>query len=393
MFFFLSFILNANLVLYSIVLIYIATNEWKKCESIKCFCLKMCYYIDFIFLPIIFYLLKQIMFPTYGRYQNYNQVDLNRVFQAISFTIKGILPQMVLVVKQYLFPFLNYTKVSLIYVVIILLLFSVVKFIKRKGIKIRFVLENNSKCLLNYKKQVIRLVSGCCIFAIGMFPFVVVRQHSVLSVYGVEDRDSVLLPIGVAIIFGTIIDTIFFSKKLQCFTACIITILGTFSLNYKYLSYQKVAYWQEALVSEMQENFNIRNNSNFLFLTNDSFDADYGLRFYSLNGMSVAAFGDRSRLFLEGYGDLVLLEPGIERENLLMQTVGFEMDDYDFNNSNLDGVIVYTCPLTLSKTLQLKLEEIFNVEKFDEDIQSLGILEYYAMESEEADIFLEGYKY
>lgn len=77
-----SFIIQSLLVFYAAVLFYIFFCEYqnrrKVLEAIKA----MVKYVDFIALPIIFWVGKQIVFPSYGSFANYNVVTMGTMVKA-----------------------------------------------------------------------------------------------------------------------------------------------------------------------------------------------------------------------------------------------------------------------------------------------------------------------
>lgn len=82
-FFLHSFILNSLLVYYAIVLLYIFCMEYIYNRRIMKATARMFKYMDFILLPIVYFVGKQLLFPAYGRYENYNSVTLSKVLSAV----------------------------------------------------------------------------------------------------------------------------------------------------------------------------------------------------------------------------------------------------------------------------------------------------------------------
>lgn len=379
-----SFSMNSNLVFYSIALFYIAVVEYIRSNSGRQFFKRLIRYFDFVFTPLFFFILKKLFFAPYGRYEGYNQLNMGKIFNAILLTVKGLVPQTILIAKQYIewIP----ACARLLFIVgggtlIVICSEKIVYKTNMRRLTISSGLRLSNSLFNEIRGYMIKLTVGITILGIGMFPYIAVRQSDILQVAGVDGRDSILLPFGVSICLCALICLLFITKKLRVISVILVIICGALSLNYSYLNYQRVAYWQEALIYRMAENNEIRNHSNFLFLTSESADSLYGLRFYSINGVASKAFGNKSRLFMFGYEDLQYLQPG-ERRNLLRKK-GYLTDDYDFEDTELDGVIVYNCPFTLSEVLQLKVKEIFSRQEFESVIRTYGILEYYPVNSED----------
>lgn len=164
--------------------------------------------------------------------------------------------------------------------------------------------------------------------------------------------------------------------------------LGTITCNLHYVNYQKDWYWQNALVAKLKVNDEIREADNILFLSDDKTGIE-GTRYYSLNGDASLAYGDQSRLFMNGYSDLYLLEDDSYRKMLAGPGGLGMLEDYDLSKKQLDGIAVFNCDITDKECLELKYLEITDYNKFSERIGQMGILSYYQRDSDEAEKLLE----
>lgn len=371
-----SFLLNADLFFYVLPCLYIVYREVKENKSIGYLIHRLFFYLDYILAPILFYMAKQALFPVYGAYEDYNVVTIWKCIWAIKNVIKYIVPQFVAVCMQF---FCWTGKSRKIYFLIFSLatLFSicVAVFRKRKG---------------NEKKELFFLLIGSLSFAIGMYPYVVIRQGE-LSTSGVGSRDSMLLPVGFSLIVFSVIDYLKENKYVSRSLATVVLALGIISFNYSYLGFQRVDYWQESLRCELKKNDSLKEKENLLLLTDDTFDVDYGIRFYVLNGIAAHVYGDQTRLIMFGYDGLNVLNHEVRQ---YFKDGTYCCDDYDITNHDLDGIMYFNCPLlSLEYTMKLKWLELFDHVQYESLVNDLGELKFYDIDSAEAQRLLDGYEY
>lgn len=364
-----SFLLNANLFFYIIPLLYIWVFNFMGIgikEELVNFIKVYLKNIDFVLAPILFFVVKLILFPTYGPYEDYNRVSVVHMLMAIPYTILGTLKQIKLIAIQFC-SWWSFKNIILIVAV---------------AMAIMFVIDwtINKHTFSNLRKKFLQLVVGVIVFWAGAFPYITIRQSYVLRVQaGFSDRDSMLLPFGLAIILYSIISLLYEKDFFINIVICLVLLCGIISQNCSYLKYQRASYWQDSLGKEMLRTEGIRDNNTFLFLYDNYFDTDCGIRFYSLNGVSnYLAFNESTRLFMNGLSELDLLT----RNSFLSQ--GYGMDNYDFNDTELDGVIWYECYYSLKETVKMKWLELFNYNEFEREINSHGKIYYYDADSEQA---------
>lgn len=372
--FLLSFTLNSLLFFYGIVLIYIIYNYNNKFEFsihyIKKCVLILLKYIDFILMPIIFFLVKNICFPTYGNYKLYNNVSFVSILNAFKNSIIGFVPQIILVMSQF-FNFIYTNKIRMRYIILIRVFLVTIIFLILFLIQLKYkkVNKNNKQKFIYIKFIIVSLI----IFIIGMFPYITVHNNMIISVSGEGSRDSMLLPIGLSIFIYYFCKLIFSNIKLLNISLTIIIILGIVSFNYSYMGYQGQIYWNKSFMEAIKKNKDIENNSTFLVTYNQNWSEDYGTRFYTLNGISKLAFGNQKRFFLT--------------ENMLNEKLNFEqlenmkynnsMGEYNLsNNLIIDGDIYFDCQINRLNVLHLKFLEIFNHSDYEKYFYNNGILYY-----------------
>lgn len=384
LFFGYSFTTNSLLAYYAIVLFYILYVEYSHNRSLTKAAIRMFKYIDFIILPIIFFTGKQLLFPAYGRYENYNSVTLSKVLSA-TFRLPVVAIKQIWVIWSTIFDYFVPHRV-VIFCTLLIVLYATIRIV-------RYLIREKS--MKNIWEGIIRssdlkkVVLGIILFMLGMYPYMVAKNASILSLFGVNSRDTLLLGPGLTLIIFYCFKMVLkkeISRKIVFFIICFFCIL---TCNLHYMNYQRDAYWQAALISQLSLDDQIREAENILFLSDDDTGVG-GTRFYSLNGNASVAYGDQSRLFMYKYSNLSMLQTD---RNAYVESRGYLMNDYDASNDKLDGVAVYNCDINYKKCLQLKLLEMFRYSEYKETIENMGDLNYYSVDSSEARELLEGQIY
>lgn len=381
-FFFHSFILNSLLVYYAIVLLYIFYMEYNYNKSVVKATVRMFKYMDFVFLPIVYFVGKQLLFPLYGRYANanYNLVTLSGVLRA-AYRLPGATIRQIWSTWDGIFnTFVPHRVILFCSAVIVLYaVLQIVRYIlKKKSIKSIYaeIIRNS---------DIKKIALGILMFALGLYPYMVAKNAYVDSLSGVESRDSMLLGPGLALILFYCFNMVWRKEIGRRITVYIIIFFSVLTCNVHYINYQRDAYWQEALIYQLSLNDQIREAENILFLSDDDTGIG-GTRFYSLNGDATVAYGDQSRLFMYGYSKLSMLQAD---RSVWVEAGTYLMNDYDINNNKLDGVAVYSCDISHIQCLKLKLLEMFHYSRYRETIENMGVLNYYSADSPEAIELLE----
>lgn len=389
--FLLSFTINSLLFFYAIVLLYIYIKESVSPKQIFKSFVKMIHYSDFLIAPIAFFVTKQLLFPTYGPYENYNQIQIKQLVHSLMILPLGVCKQLSLIGKEFLswLPFQWVSQLALLL------------FLGGCGVRLIFTIRHlgknkHAEINVNPKKifilnSIYGLLLGIFLIGIGMFPYIVIRGGYILQTDGVGSRDSMLLPIGVAITIYFLIILLIGNNRFSTFLFITIFVCGAISFNFHYLDYQRDFYWQESLTEKFRDHQELADKSNLLFLSDDDNGCEC-TRFYSLNANAAMAYQNEKRLIMCGYRDLYL--PQSEYINTyLRQGYEYLMKDYDISNKKLDGVIVYSNKISHKKAVQLKLLELFDYIRYKEMIRDMGNFDYYGTESDEAKILLQGYEY
>ncbi len=355
--FFMSFSLNSNLVFYCIVLIYLVIKI-KKIYKI----------IDFIILPVLFYILNRIFFPVYGAYVGYNKVTFDKLVWGIKH-----LPQ---VVVETFITLLNVVSDRNVYVWLAVLISVIIIFglflINRK---LRFYENNSEKTNNNQfagKTDVLITIVGIIALVAGAFPYVVVRQVPNLQFTGIQGRDSMLLGLGISmIIVGCC------HEKIRLFVTIFLVLIGFFHFETWYLNYQREWYIQLAYQNEIANIDDIKKGGNYLVSCEpDSTIGDR--RFYTWTGNTVVATGRQNVFMLNGEKDADILSDYNIMNSILTHYPMYS--EYLWDHESIDGKITMHTDITLSKTIRIKAYELFNSSKYDEEINKIVTIEYYEIE-------------
>jgi hypothetical protein len=233
--------------------------------------------IDFLLLPIIFYIIKIIYYQPYGEYENYNKiVNFSEFFNAPYNQINDI------------FRFLSNLKLidSIIYIPVIIYLLKLNLFNAK---------NESSNCSL------MLVIIGLFAFVLASFPYWLAGHTPTFN--GWESRHQLLQPLGFALLVVGILNMSFDKKYIFNSTLkhIIIGLIISISINFQFRIYVKAFsdnQKQNVLVNEFSKNQIIKNNNLFIIkdLTISSkniFNRSYET--YVWNGILTKAFGDQKR--------------------------------------------------------------------------------------------------
>lgn len=286
--FFISFLLNSLLVFYAIVLIYIIYFEYithgikrEKDDLMKLIKIVLVNYLDFILLPFAFYFYKSVYMVQYDIYSNYNIIsfDFHRIYNLILDSI---------VTSPYELIVMSFgTSMSLVYITIIIavLIFPIIK---------EKYPSSDSRSL--YYKV---LFFGIVAYILAVLPYAVVNKLPQFS--GWESRHQVLMSFSVSfIVYSLIMMVSNGNKKMQNgLFLIILTVFTTQNIINGY-GYLKDWYYQVSIEENFKYSMVIKDNSTFIVdvKLDGSLANERHFRFYELNALLKAAYGDDGRLMV-----------------------------------------------------------------------------------------------
>ncbi|QNM87383.1 hypothetical protein [Aliarcobacter cryaerophilus] len=355
--FFISFLLNSLLVFYAIVLIYIFYKVYDaKLIFIKNLILFSIKKLDFILIPIVFFIIKNIFFTSKGVYTGYNKIDFNNILNFDKY-IEVFKLNILYPITESL-QFLN--------IVIVFIIFIISIYFSR-----------NLKFNLKIKKEFILLIIGFFILVLGAFPYIAVGK--IPSSMEQDSRFQVLLLLGFSMIVYfliKIISYIFITKNNYIYGFLLFLSIYIFSINsFKYqIKYHWEWIYQQSIIENFLSSDIIKNNSTFLVIDNVLHKKFIRLGEMHMNGISKAIFGKDDKLFI--YRDLSQIDVFkkvcvIAKEFNCYNWVEDKPISFSiFNNQSID---VYG----LLYLIKLKYLEISDNKKFKETIKDLIWLKFY----------------
>lgn len=292
--FFISFTINSLLVFYAIIPLYmiytiiietkIKKNQYMFIYSVKKF---VSTYIDFIVLPIIFYIVKTTYMMPSGLYETYNQINFNldKIVNIINTSFTTSIYE----------PIYLSVQTSLMYWYVFLFVF----------ITLLLIIQNKIMSKEPFYHYIIFIVLGVLVYILAVFPYATVHKLPQLNVW--ESRHQLLMPLGLAFILYAILS--FFSKLHKnishLFFLLLITIFTIQNIYHDY-RYIKDWYYQVALEENFKSLKIIQDNTTFIaeVKLNKSLANGRNLPFYEQNGRMKKVFGDDKRLMVEQKKDI-----------------------------------------------------------------------------------------
>ncbi|WP_419770595.1 MAG: hypothetical protein ACNI3C_02035 [Candidatus Marinarcus sp.] len=359
--FFISFGTNSVLVFYAIVLLYIFYITYSYENSV----LKNIYTfiktkIDFILLPIIFFVIKSIYFVPSGLSEGYNKINLNNIinlklyFQ--TFQSNFIVPIQI--------SFFSMSSVIIILILLLLLLSNL------------FTRQNNEM----HKKDVYLFILGLVIFFLGAFPYIAVGKTPSLGDWA--SRFQLLLPLGFSFIlyYGIQISSNLLNfKEIVKYFVYLILIISFIMFHMKeQIKYNIDWYYQKSIIENFKTNdLIIKNNT---FIINNKIKKNLAqnryVRFYEFNGMSREAFGKDDKFFVNSEKELRRYSSYKNRKQMNFYTwnenekIYFTIKDNSnlFNQKSIRKNIKYL--------FRLKYLELFKPLEFKKEISNLISIEF-----------------
>ncbi len=347
----LSFIMNSLLFFYAVPLFYIYYKEKRRDFSL------LLRYIDFLTIPVAYWILKKTFWPVYGFYAEYNTMNFLSLCKAVLWTLPAA--------TMVLWEIIRHVAQPLLFVVVC-----------------TWVLDKAYQCFLieetshdNQRRAMLAAWMGLLLVGLGQFPYLVIGRKFHFHIDGFVGRDVILASLGAAVFFFYAIRLLQVHEKLRKVMCFMFVLMSIVSINQRYYKYQQWSYLQMVLQEHMRGSKEIQEGRNFFLVHSENESREWS-RHYVLTGIAYEAFGDQKRLFLrpeELHDDWG--RPGYET----IKHSWFKLADYDFHNLELDGIIYYRHPDELKKVpvvLELKFYELFCAKEFKEKLRSLGYIDY-----------------
>jgi len=283
--FFFSFFTQSLLVFYSIPFLLILYKNRSRINTAKSFFFNLFRYIDFVFLPFFFWILKKTFWNPYGIYSGY-----------LSFRTKTIIKSPLLLIETFNASFFGVLDASFLGFssLILVITVCVVYFLRSNP---SFVLKDS--VLQNKRELFFYLLFGIIAFFFGAL------AYNVLGIVPADvhfdSRHQLLLPIGAS--FMLFYSCLSFSrflnlprKAIQFALWLLIVLFINQNLQY-YIQYQKDWFKQVSIVENIKNSEIFEKNTTFLF--RDEYKAlninERAYFVYEFTGWMKEAFSDETR--------------------------------------------------------------------------------------------------
>lgn len=340
--FFLSFTLNSNLVMFIIILLYLHKYSYKK----------YIHYCDFILLPIVFFALNHILYPTYGSYADYNNVNIADMLLAVLKLPLVILNTMYEMIVELLNIFGDKKIAQGLSLILIIL-----------TIDIKKIYTNDSN---RY-----RLILGLILLAAGVYSYSVVRNDVSIHIVGIQGRDAMQLGLGFAFLVSYFMENIK-KYKWKKYICVLMIFLGIVHFNKWYVEYQVEWYNQELFSELVYDNPTIREGGNYIVLRDE--ESVLGdTRWYTLSAAVTKKNGLYNVFLSNGTNDISKFSDIEKKVDYVRRYPIFK--NYNISDTTIDGVICYNSNIRKYDYMVLKYMEITDPLQYKEELIKRGAVD------------------
>ena len=346
--FFISFFTSSILFFYILCLFHIWYSESKKSLRFNNVVNTVIKYLDFLFLPLLFWLIKGIYLKSIFLYEGYNSIKLVYfLYSPLNFFISFY--------EAFIKPFLS-MKLS--------------PFLLLDTLGVYYLMKRYRpfKNQVTYIENKIFLFAGIVSFFVAVFPYILVGK--VPSSYDWSGRLQLLIPLSSGFFIYSSIN--FIQKRahlkdsirLLLFSLLIAFFIQT---NFEsFLMFQKDWYKQVSLINNIKQNGVIKKNNTFIFEDNMTvLNANRRIyRFYEYNSLMKYAFGDEKRLGMNALKPVDLA--GLKNYEYYSMK-DYKKKDFEYKIIINQGEV----NLTDQKTVQLMAEELFFPSIFDKEVDKI----------------------
>lgn len=352
-------------------LLYIVITVNKKKGVITYFKILIWRYWDFLILPFVYFVIKNIFFKPSGIYANYNSVTTQTLIRGVILSPIAALKTLAMIGHSYC------KQVGLMSIILIVVLIAVY------FIKVKNVGSIQEKEPLKHNLFIFGV--GFLVYVAGVFPYIVVRAGAIAST-GVLGRDAMMTGFGIGIMLYSFVKLIHLPHIFQRVVYIIVIVLGIFHFNNWYLNYQEDWYQQLRFTNEVVENKELQNDTTIL--------CDFGYtspcgstRFYTLNGISYQVTNNKDKFYMSSIQDL---QYGLEYNMYFVE--GFYSDDYNYFDTTIDSVLMIdNTPIENKELLRLRFDEIFRPKVFEDNIENLHDIEYVSISEQLSEEIYKAY--
>ncbi len=359
--FFVSFLVNSLLVFYAIVLMYMFYKLYNKQLTVIENLVKFIFTkIDFVFLPIFFYITKSLYFTPTELYAGYNTIN---VYNIINPTLYYL---------TFMDSFIEPIKLSLQNISFFIILFLIILILLSN----LFSNQNNE---MN-KKEVHLFILGFIIFFLGAFAYIAVNKLP--AIYNWSSRFQLLLPLGFSFIlyYGIqVISNLLNFKIVVKYFLFYILIFSFIVYNLKeQYKYNIDWIYQQSIIENFKNSSFIQDNSTFEVIINldNKLAQKRTINFYEMNGWSKIAFSKDDKLFFIDYDKYAF-----EDYQKFIQYKQYNYSSWEKGDiidieisDNINSQFNKGRIKSFKYFLKLKYLELTNAEEFKKEIKDLVII-------------------
>ncbi|MBD1382994.1 hypothetical protein [Metabacillus arenae] len=363
--FFLSFFTPSFLVIYLTIVFYIFHCEKVNILNIRQASVTVLKYIDFILLPIIYWIIKKVFIKTTGHYANYNELSLENFMNLPSELIRAFK-------YSYIEPILISIPKSVLWGIFFSIIWLVLFFVFKKSL-------NVFKEKINVKVDVIFFLLGFVFFVLGVFAYAAVGKTP--SPENWNSRQQLLVPLGASFITYFLVRLIAYLLNLgNNFRNIIFTLFLALFITSNisiYFDYHRDWMKQLSIMENFKDSSIIQNNTTFVFDDNTAYlnTLNRNYRFYEYTGLFEKTFHEETRI---GVSDPQSLKSRSFRSIFKYEFVnvgGYTLTEPQYtvhiNRGNYE--------LSIMGTINLFFNKVFNKEQFNEDLKNVIDLQYSKM--------------
>ncbi len=331
-------------------------------------------HIDFLIAPVAWYFGDKILFPGYGVYGGHSYVRTDSLMGTVvhapvntAITLKNILGSY--------YTALTASPAVAVFAGVLALAVFVISLISGK--------KNKTDEDSSLMKTILLFLVGAAAFVIGIFPYLVNRDASILNTF-TRGRDTMLLGIGTAFMLYYFLRMLLRREFVKPAVA-VLAVLASVHFLTTYLEWQESAYQQYQLQHEMAENRNLKDNDTFLIMYSGAL---INSNYCQTIGNSWEVLGPRKLFYMPGVSGIrYMMNDSEQKERILNE---WKMTDYRSGDGVIDGIVfVDYADIGFYDMIVQKWVELTDREAFDAWIDSLRDIRYVPITPSESDKLYE----
>ena len=326
-----SFAIPSFLTFYSLALLMIYTKEKSLKSAWK--------YIDFILLPIAYWIFKNVFFPVHGAYAGYNAIPLWGLVKAILLLLPADGIMLMNLLK-------NYVMFAAVPLVIGVFLY---RYIKNEQYETEPL--KGYERVMQERRKIQLLLLGILSLSMGLFPYLVVRGGPFIATSAFGGRDSMVVPMGAAIIFYVLIASIFNDKHRKII---FITMLlsGVCYFNFYYLAYQRDYYKNVGFQYQLTEHPELKDLSTMICEDSTSEVLNNSI-FYTWNINARNVYGDQTRFIVRDKSEWEHYSKHKDILRIFVERPAYGMMQYNYEDTSVKCVLTYKFTGSYLDTIRL----------------------------------------